>query len=224
MSLHGQSAVVDRLAVLFMWVTALLVTAPSRALICWDMERRLLRWVADSGGPIACFGTCITGTPLLYEIVLAPMIPAYCWIQSIPSRLVDAAAAVCCTPQPAGQPYNSCPAEPIPDCLPALALKAEHCHLVQGVDSTVSAPTEVHSSCSMCPVRRDHHCCCCVGVSLSTGVSWLLVAIASLLSWSAPSCSPACPWRRAWSHWQEHYSTSCWACKQQQQSMAPGCC
>lgn len=45
MSLHGQSAVVDRLAVLFMWVTALLVTAPSRALICWDMERRLLRCV-----------------------------------------------------------------------------------------------------------------------------------------------------------------------------------
>jgi hypothetical protein len=40
---HGQAAAVDRLAALFMWVTTLLVTAPSRALLSWDMERRLLR-------------------------------------------------------------------------------------------------------------------------------------------------------------------------------------
>jgi hypothetical protein len=45
MPTNGQAAAVDRLAALFMWVTVLLVTAPSRALLSWDMERRLLRWV-----------------------------------------------------------------------------------------------------------------------------------------------------------------------------------
>lgn len=40
---HGQAAAMDRLAALFMWVTVLLVTAPSRALLSWDTERRLLR-------------------------------------------------------------------------------------------------------------------------------------------------------------------------------------
>lgn len=42
----GQAAAVDRLAALFMWITSLLVTAPSRALLSWDMERQLLRWAA----------------------------------------------------------------------------------------------------------------------------------------------------------------------------------
>jgi hypothetical protein len=43
LQLTGSAAVSDRAALLFMWLTAVVVTAPSRALMTWHVERRLLR-------------------------------------------------------------------------------------------------------------------------------------------------------------------------------------
>lgn len=77
MSVTGQSAVVDRLAVMFMWVTALLVTAPARALIAWDMERKLLRLVAG-GGDISDFIHAVHDASCVLYVCAIPMNTARC--------------------------------------------------------------------------------------------------------------------------------------------------